>query len=145
MSPDDMYSLEQYTNLTLDEILTAANGGMNVSIQKMVGPNGMFLAELDMLLTEEQFRNMYHPPEYGDIKTMPYFEQKRKKRKAVRRIDLRWPNGEVPFYLTPGHFKAKERYLIRVAMREWEKYTCVRFREATSDDDNYIRFQNGDG
>ncbi|XP_060074104.1 zinc metalloproteinase nas-15-like isoform X2 [Ylistrum balloti] len=145
MSPYDLNTLEQYTNLTLDEIFTAALGGINVSAQKMVGPDGMFLAELDMLLTEEQFRNMYQPPEYGDIKMMPYFEQKRKKRKAVRRIDLRWPNGEVPYYLTPGHFKAKERYLIRVAMREWEKYTCVRFREATSEDVNYVRFQNGDG
>ncbi|XP_033760032.1 zinc metalloproteinase nas-15-like [Pecten maximus] len=146
MGPDDLNSLEQYTTLSLDEIFTRALGGMNVSAQKMVGPDGMFLAELDMLLTEEQFRNMYQPPEYGDIRMMPYFEQKkRKKRKAVRRIDLRWPNAVVPYYLTPGHFKAKERYLIRVAMREWEKYTCVRFREAAAEDDNYVRFQNGDG
>lgn len=145
MMPDDLNSLEQYTDLSLDEIFTRALGGMNVSAQKMIGPDGMFLAELDMLLTEEQFRNMYQPPEYGDIRMMPYFEQKRKKRKAVRRIDLRWPNGVVPYYLTPGHFKAKERYLIRVAMREWEKYTCIRFREATIEDDNYVRFQNGDG
>lgn len=40
----------------------------------------------------------------GDIKMMPFFEQRRKRRKAVRRIDLRWPNGDVPYYLTPGHF-----------------------------------------
>ena len=39
----------------------------------------------------------------------------------------------------------KEEYMIRVAMTEWEKYTCVRFRPATRSDRNLVRFQNGQG
>jgi hypothetical protein len=31
--------------------------------QSIVGPGGMILAELDMLLTEEQFSTLYEPPE----------------------------------------------------------------------------------
>jgi hypothetical protein len=38
------------------------------------------------------------------MEMMPYFEQKRKKRKAVRRTDLRWPDGIVPFTLANGDF-----------------------------------------
>lgn len=39
----------------------------------------------------------------------------------------------------------KERYLMKVAMREWEKYSCVRFREKKRTDRNFVRFQNGMG
>lgn len=37
-----------------------------------------------------------------------------------------------------------EKYLIRVAMREWEKYTCLRFRKRQSEY-NYIMFQDNFG
>lgn len=37
-----------------------------------------------------------------------------------------------------------EKYLIRVAMREWEKYTCLRFRKRQSEN-NYIMFQDNFG
>lgn len=40
----------------------------------------------------------------GSLETMPFFEQKRKKRKAVRRTDLRWPDGVLPYTFADGHF-----------------------------------------
>lgn len=35
--------------------------------------------------------------------------------------------------------------MLKVAMREWEKYTCIRFHEAGPSDSNYIYFQDGLG
>lgn len=37
-----------------------------------------------------------------------------------------------------------EKYLIRVAMREWEKYTCLRFRKRQREN-NYVMFQDNFG
>lgn len=154
---------------------------------------------------------------------MPFFEQKRKKRKAVRRTDLKWTNNVMPYTFADGHFSTliipdismvlrspelcplmtlitlihifnfyrstrynkawikrswlkemqicsenyylvlhvvsdqiyyniyflyiatKDQYIIKTAMREWEKYTCIKFREKTNSDINYVRFQNGHG
>lgn len=145
ITEDDIGSPEPHIELSLDQIIVKAMGGIQAAAQSMVGPGGMILAELDMLLTEEQFSSLYEPPEYGDLREMPFFEQRRKKRKAVRQLDLRWTDGIVPYYFANGHFSDKERYLIKVAMREWEKYSCVRFREKTNSDKNYVRFQNGMG
>lgn len=39
----------------------------------------------------------------------------------------------------------QEKYWIKRAMTEWERYTCVRFRPAVSTDRNVVRFQNGYG
>ncbi|KAJ8310113.1 hypothetical protein KUTeg_011978 [Tegillarca granosa] len=38
-----------------------------------------------------------------------------------------------------------EIFMIKVAMREWEKYTCLTFHEATETTRNYILFQDGFG
>ena len=51
-------------------------------------------------------------------------------------------NGKVLCLFFVGE---KEEYMIRVAMTEWEKYTCVRFKPATRKDRNIVRFQNGQG
>lgn len=48
--------------------------------------------------------------------------------------------------LYPFFLKAtKELYIMKTAMREWEKYTCIKFREKTSSDVNFVRIQNGHG
>ncbi|KAJ8310109.1 hypothetical protein KUTeg_011974 [Tegillarca granosa] len=141
--PADIGMDEALTAETIDQIIARSLGGMDVAANKMVGPGGNILAELDMLLTEEQFRNLYAIPELGDIEMMPYFDvrkkrfaRRRQKRKAVRQITLKWHNREVPYRFASGHF---------ISMREWEKYTCIMFREATSSDSNILVFQNGDG
>lgn len=150
--PADIGMDEALTAETIDQIIARSLGGMDVAANKMVGPGGNILAELDMLLTEEQFRNLYAIPELGDIEMMPYFDvrkkrfaRRRQKRKAVRQITLKWHNREVPYRFASGHFSPREKYFIKVSMREWEKYTCIMFREATSSDSNILVFQNGDG
>lgn len=145
ISPDNIEGVEQYTDLSIDEIITQALGGIDLAAQKMLTPGGNILAELDMNLTEEQYQMLYSAPEYGSLETMPFFEQKRKKRKAVRRTDLRWPDGVLPYTFADGHFTTKELYIMKTAMREWEKYTCIKFREKTSSDVNFVRIQNGHG
>ena len=69
----------------------------------------------------------------------------RPKRKAARDVILRWPGAEVPYQLARGHFSPKERYVLKQAMTEWERYTCLKFRPATNADVNVVRFQNGEG
>ncbi|XP_022341790.2 uncharacterized protein LOC111135757 [Crassostrea virginica] len=145
ISPDNIEGVEQYTDLSIDEIITQALGGIDLAAQKMLTPGGNILAELDMNLTEEQYQLFYSPPEFGSLETMPFFEQKRKKRKAVRRTDLKWTNNVMPYTFADGHFTTKDQYIIKTAMREWEKYTCIKFREKTNSDINYVRFQNGHG
>ncbi|KAL3848273.1 hypothetical protein ACJMK2_019141 [Sinanodonta woodiana] len=39
----------------------------------------------------------------------------------------------------------RDQYMVRQAMTEWERYTCLRFREATSSDINVIAFRDGQG
>ncbi|KAK3095013.1 hypothetical protein FSP39_009149 [Pinctada imbricata] len=154
MATEELEGLEDYTELTMDQILTQALGGIDVAAQKMLSPGGHILAELDMNITEDLYHMLYSAPVYGALETMPYFENRRKrrsvrsdrkKRKAVRRIDLRWPKGVIPYTFATNHFTDKEIYTIKIAMREWEKYTCIKFREAASGDRNYVRFQNGPG
>ncbi|XP_061180039.1 uncharacterized protein LOC133188574 [Saccostrea echinata] len=145
ISPENIEGVEQYTDLTIDEIITQALGGIDLAAQKMITPGGNILAELDMNLTEEQYQLFYSAPEFGSLEMMPYFEQKRKKRKAVRRTDLRWTDGVMPYTFANGHFTTKELYIMKTAMREWEKYTCIKFREKTSSDVNFVRIQNGHG
>lgn len=45
-------------------------------------------------------------------------------------------------YIIKGGY---EQWMIKVAMREWEKFTCVRFHEARPSDSNYVYFQDGLG
>ncbi|KAL5005496.1 hypothetical protein ScPMuIL_018952 [Solemya velum] len=143
LTPGDLNGHEPYTNLTIDQIITQALGGIDVAANKMVARGGKILAELDMLLTEEQFVSLYKPPS-NDMRLMPYFD-KRFKRKAVRQPDLRWTNGVVPYRFARGHFSDKEIYFLKQAMTEWEKYTCIKFHKAKSTDYNSIRIQNGQG
>ncbi|CAL1543605.1 unnamed protein product, partial [Lymnaea stagnalis] len=69
----------------------------------------------------------------------------RTKRKATRSTRLRWTNAEIPYMFTKGDFDDKEQYMIKRAMTEWERYTCVKFRPAVTEDKNSVRFQNGGG
>ncbi|KAK3603705.1 hypothetical protein CHS0354_023311 [Potamilus streckersoni] len=139
IDPLDMNNLEPFTNLTIDQIITQAMGGIGVASNNFLASDGKILAELDMLLTEEQYHSLYETPsDHTPIRG-------RKKRKAVRDTVLRWTSNEIPYRFVPGDFTEKEQYIIRNAMTEWEKYTCVRFRESKSSDYNVLRFQNGRG
>ncbi|XP_055548075.1 hatching enzyme 1.2-like [Wyeomyia smithii] len=45
---------------------------------------------------------------------------------------FRWPNATL-IYKFDGHFNKSERSFILGAMKEFEKYTCVRFKERTNE------------
>ncbi|KAK6196288.1 hypothetical protein SNE40_001539 [Patella caerulea] len=135
---------EKETNLTIDQIITQTLGGVDVAAQKMRSPGDNILAELDMMLTYEQFINLYEPPS-SDIVVSNASSVRRKKRKAVRSTRLRWSDKAVPYKFAARHFDSKEQYMMKQAMTEWERYTCLRFRKATKADKNVLQFQNGEG
>lgn len=39
----------------------------------------------------------------------------------------------------------REMFWLNHSMTQWERYTCVRFRPAGPDDQNFVKFQSGDG
>ncbi|KFD49764.1 hypothetical protein M514_09359 [Trichuris suis] len=47
-------------------------------------------------------------------------------RSAVRGLEYRWPDGEVPYVLSRTYY-SKDRQLIARAMDEFQKKTCIRF------------------
>ncbi|KAK3603704.1 hypothetical protein CHS0354_023310 [Potamilus streckersoni] len=134
MSPMDMLGMEAPTNLTIDQIIMKAMGGIGAATN-LISSKGYVLCELDMNLTENQYWDLYRVPG-GNA---------RQKRKATRNTVLRWTANTIPYRFVSNHFSLKEQYMIRQAMTEWERYTCLKFRPATSTDQNLVRFQNGQG
>lgn len=128
--------IEFDTTLTIDQVILRAMGGTNKVAQSLTMPDpDKRLAELDMVLTNKQYEALYAKQSTSG----------RKKRKAVRDETVYWPGARVPYKLAPGHFNDYERWMLKVSMREWEKYTCIRFHEAGQSDSNYVYFQDGLG
>lgn len=120
-------------DLTIDQVILGAMGGTNRVAASLTLPDpNRTLAELDMVLTKKQYDSMYG-------------NSTRTKRKAVSDETVYWTGGKVPYKFAPNHFSGYEQWMIKVAMREWEKFTCVRFHEARPSDSNYVYFQDGLG
>ncbi|XP_055891008.1 zinc metalloproteinase nas-15-like isoform X3 [Biomphalaria glabrata] len=162
--PDFKNIYEPKTNKTIDQVISEMLGGMDIASNMILADDGKILAELDMYLSRDQFLHMYQPPraeEMFKMGMMPapdgvsldenYFanlakdQTSRKKRKAAKSTTLRWTEGIIPYSFASGHFDEKEQYMMRRALTEWERYTCVQFRPATNQDRNSVRFQNGVG
>ncbi|KAM6976019.1 bone morphogenetic protein 1-like isoform 3-T3 [Tautogolabrus adspersus] len=62
----------------------------------------------------------------------------RLRRAATSRPERVWPDGIIP-YVISGNFSGSQRAIFRLAMRHWEKHTCVTFTERTSEE-SYIVF-----
>jgi len=90
--------------------------------------------ELDMLLLKEQYDALTDSSSSG-----------RKKRKAIRSSNYRWPDKTIPYKIAPGVFSSRDRATIESAMDEWSTLTCIKFREATNRDRNFIYFNDGRG
>ncbi|XP_076453866.1 uncharacterized protein LOC143289003 isoform X2 [Babylonia areolata] len=161
-SPGLFNRLEEPTDKTIDQLITEALGGIDVASNKILAPGSYVLAELDMYLSQDQFLRLYEPPSNniiqggdGNITRATSSSSSstssfpapptRPRRKAVRDVILRWPGAQVPYQFARGDFTAKERYLIKQSMTEWERYTCLKFRPASTQDTNVVRFQNGEG
>uniref|UniRef100_K1QX46 Solute carrier family 2, facilitated glucose transporter member 1 n=1 Tax=Magallana gigas TaxID=29159 RepID=K1QX46_MAGGI len=91
--------------------------------------------ELDILVELE---------DYVETRLALILEGRRKKRKATRNTNKRWPNKEVPYIITDD-FSPADKVEIKAAADEWNKYTCLNVREATKADVNRVRLQNGKG
>ncbi|XP_052783984.1 zinc metalloproteinase nas-15-like isoform X2 [Mya arenaria] len=151
IDPLNLNGTEPYTDLTIDQIIARASGGLGMAQNLMNSEDGTILAELDMRLTSEQFFNLYEQPSNYEENIPRQRRSKsgrkleRHRRKAIRDVVLRWDDGVIPYTFVNGHFSEKEKYMIRTAMTEWEKYTCLRFRPSGRGDRNLVRFQNGLG
>ncbi|CAE1305213.1 unnamed protein product [Acanthosepion pharaonis] len=137
IGPKGFGSSDPYTNKTIDQLITGALGGIGQAANKLVSPDGKVLAELDMMLSSEQFNYLYEMPEMPD--------NIRKKRKAVRNVKFRWPKAQIPYEVAPYDFSTKDIYTMGRSFTEWERYTCLKFNKATRANYDRVRFQNGAG
>ncbi|XP_016977281.1 seminal metalloprotease 1 [Drosophila rhopaloa] len=78
--------------------------------------------EGDMMLTEEQQRNLEHGP---------------KTRNGLINTEKRWPNNVVVYKISDD-FDAAHKRAIQTGITTLETNTCVRFREATDEDTAYL-------
>ncbi|XP_011346875.1 zinc metalloproteinase nas-4 [Ooceraea biroi] len=63
-------------------------------------------------------------------------------RNGLKADSARWPNGVVPFMVSP-YFNAQQQRLIYEAMDDYHKYTCIRFKPYTGQENDYIRITAG--
>ncbi|BFZ14709.1 hypothetical protein BsWGS_17748 [Bradybaena similaris] len=93
----------------------------------------MIMAELDILLTLQEYKDLYTPSSTS-----------RSKRKAIRDTDKRWMNCKVYYEITESLDTKTDRAIIMEAIEEWEKYTCLDFIEDKSQS-HRIQFMDGNG
>nr|XP_012227708.1 PREDICTED: astacin [Linepithema humile] len=53
----------------------------------------------------------------------------------------RWPGGVVPYFIQKDEFDESQIELIKEAMQEYHKKTCLRFRPYKDTDDDYVTIQ----
>ncbi|XP_041349045.1 zinc metalloproteinase nas-1-like [Gigantopelta aegis] len=92
------------------------------------------MVDLDMCLTHRQTR-LLHGKRRG----------KRMKRKALKKMSKRWPNGTIPFEIIDGAFGQQDILVINQAMLEWEHHTCLKFRRSRESDRDRLVIQTGAG
>ncbi|KAI8771823.1 bone morphogenetic protein 1 [Biomphalaria glabrata] len=63
----------------------------------------------------------------------------RARRAATAKKDRLWDYGVIPF-LIESNFSAANKALFQLAMRHWENYTCITFKDKEPEDENYIVF-----
>ena len=95
--------------------------------------------ELDMIMTNQQYQDLFS----NETNT----SSQRKKRKAKRDYRSRWPNKTVYYESFLSSFNPKERTTIQSALRDWQKYTCLKFKVVThgGSTKNRVKFVSGKG
>ncbi|CAL1540695.1 unnamed protein product [Lymnaea stagnalis] len=125
-----LYQKHQVQGKSLDKYILDAAPRADMFNFFHVMPEGevMVMTELDLLLTLNQYKQMYTTG-------------KRTKRKALRDKTALWENCVVFYEITDTIRQADVR-IIGEAIGEWEKYTCLRFiKSATSP--RRIQFKDG--
>uniref|UniRef100_A0A0B7A6T8 Metalloendopeptidase n=1 Tax=Arion vulgaris TaxID=1028688 RepID=A0A0B7A6T8_9EUPU len=99
----------------------------------MKGAEVMIMTELDLLLSMDQYRSLYNSP-----------NTPREKRKARRDLQTQWTNCKVYYEITESLDSIEIRNIIKEAIDEWEKFSCLDFEESTTET-RRIQFQDGGG
>ncbi|XP_076434741.1 zinc metalloproteinase nas-15-like isoform X2 [Babylonia areolata] len=121
---------------SIDEIIMQAAPKSSALDTFHMSPDGevMVRMELDIDLTME---------EYMELKGRK--NVRREKRKALRGTDRRWKNCYVYYEIITGDFSKSDVKVIREAMDQWEKYTCLEFKPAGGNTEDKVVFQRGSG
>lgn len=125
---------------TMDEIIARAS--VTVEDFDLINDlNGNVIKqELDMMLTIEQYKALNGIQEEDDS-SIVY----RQKRKAIKNPNYRWTNKVIPYRIASGVFTSRDRGEINKAIAEWQRYTCISFRQASRSENNFVYFDNGSG
>ncbi|XP_061197640.1 zinc metalloproteinase nas-6-like [Saccostrea echinata] len=125
---------------TLDEILMeASNDSMSFDlVSSGSSENPTVRIEHDIMMTLDDY--MQQEKERMAEEKMG----RRKKRKAIRSQQSRWPGKIVPYEIAPNTFSQTERNQINLAIEDWNRETCVVFRERRGES-SAVRFENGQG
>ncbi|KAK0044104.1 zinc metalloproteinase nas-13 [Biomphalaria pfeifferi] len=128
------------SNLTIDQIISSvANSRPG---HRGANPHSsVMIYEMDIVLTSDQYRYI---KTNSDRTTPVAGKSRRKKRKALKTPVFRWPNKIIPYKVLPI-FTLEDEQVIKKSIEEWETYTCVRFRKASSEDVNFLVIGSGDG
>ncbi|XP_020289310.1 zinc metalloproteinase nas-4-like [Pseudomyrmex gracilis] len=78
----------------------------------------------------------------GDILFAPDLLARPSFRNGLKRESARWPNGVVPFVISP-YFNDQQRQVIQDAMDDYHRHTCIRFKPYTGEEQDYIRITAG--
>ncbi|KAM0734297.1 Zinc metalloproteinase nas-8 [Formica fusca] len=63
-------------------------------------------------------------------------------RNGLAAVSARWPNSIIPFVISP-YFNAQQQKAIYDAMDDYHRYTCIRFKPYTGEENDYIRITAG--
>ncbi|KAI6188682.1 Peptidase M12A and Metridin ShK toxin domain containing protein [Aphelenchoides besseyi] len=89
---------------------------------------------------DELFRDAIPVEEVNHYKTDirgPYANQRRVKRNGVSRTTKLWPQGRIPYAISP-HYSTHERALLARAVKQYHDKTCVRFVPRSSGEGDYL-------
>ncbi|KAI6218478.1 Peptidase M12A and Metridin ShK toxin domain containing protein [Aphelenchoides besseyi] len=104
-------------------------------------------ANAEKLNKDELFRNAIPVEEVNHYKTDirgPYANQRRVKRNGVSRTTKLWPQGRIPYAISP-HYSTHERALLARAVKQYHDKTCVRFVPRSSGEGDYLFIGKVDG
>lgn len=87
----------------------------------------------DSAINPEEVGNYYE----GDILHIPNLA-----RNGLKSLSSRWPKGVVPYEIG-GYFRPEEKEVIKAAIADYHKLTCIKFVPRAASDRDYIYFNNG--
>ncbi|XP_064646669.1 zinc metalloproteinase nas-13-like [Lineus longissimus] len=123
------------------EIRESNNGSFD-----FVQDDGTLLMELDIRYKRETYDDLINNGGIEATFGLSQFDtgnrRSRFKRKAIR--NKKWTNNVVPYQMS-NIFSYSDRSVITAAINDYHRYTCIRFRAATSRDRNKISIQSGSG